>query len=349
MGCGNRPVRGIPNAIGWRRHHGESGLRPGGADDPKTVAVNADLSGDVIDEVAVPGEYIFMAASPTQAASGRAPSTWDRSQAYPRVMSIPEHERWSLMTAVTGRDRASLTLLAPTSQQVEQIEVLVERRVAGEPLQYLEGSVQFGPLDLLVDGRALIPRPETERLWEEAVASLREAGPGTVIVDLGTGSGALALALKHSFPQAQVYGTDVSEAALTLAKQNAVRTGLEVTFLHGDLFEPLPKRFMGRVDLIVSNPPYVAEGEFAELPRDVRDHEPRVALVSGPSGTEILDRIADEGFWWVGIGGWLICEIGETQGEAVTEAFLAFDREVRQDLAGRDRILVARRGASCCV
>ena len=264
-------------------------------------------------------------------------------------MSIPEHERWRLMMAVTGRDRASLTLLAPSSGEAEQIEGLVERRIAGEPLQYLEGSVQFGPLDLLVDGRALIPRPETERLWEEAVASLREAGPGTVIVDLGTGSGALALALKHSFPEAQVYGTDVSEAALTLAKQNAARTGLEVTFLHGDLFEPLPKRLMGRVDLIVSNPPYVAEEEFAGLPGDIREHEPRVALVSGPSGTEIIDRIADEGLWWVGIGGWLICEIGETQGEAVMDAFVAFDREVRPDLTGRDRILVARRGASCCV
>lgn len=264
-------------------------------------------------------------------------------------MSIPEHERWRLMMAVTGRDRASLALLAPSLGEAEQIEGLVERRIAGEPLQYLEGSVQFGPLDLLVDGRALIPRPETERLWEEAVASLREAGPGTVIVDLGTGSGALALALKHSFPEAQVYGTDVSEAALTLAKQNATRTGLEVNFLHGDLFEPLPKRLMGRVDLIVSNPPYVAEEEFAGLPGDIRDHEPRVALVSGQSGTEIIDRIADEGFWWVGIGGWLICEIGETQGEAVMDAFVAFDREVRPDLTGRDRILVARRGASCCV
>ena len=264
-------------------------------------------------------------------------------------MSIPEHERWRLMTAVTGRDRASLALLPPTSGETEQIEVMVERRIAGEPLQYLEGSVQFGPLDLLVDERALIPRPETERVWEEAVTSLREAGPGTVIVDIGTGSGALALALKHSFPEAQVYGTDVSEAALTLAKENAARTGLDVTFLHGDLFEPLPKRLMGRVDLIVSNPPYVAEGEFAGLPPDVRDHEPRGALVSGPSGTETLDRIADEGFWWVGIGGWLICEIGETQGEAAMEAFLAFDREVRPDLTGRDRILVARRGASCCV
>jgi len=251
--------------------------------------------------------------------------------------------------AVTGRDRASLALEPPSASDQQQIAQLEARRRAGEPLQYLEGSVPFGPVDLLVDPRALIPRPETERVWEEAVLSLGVAGPGTVIVDVGTGSGALALALKHAFPEAQVFGIDISEDALALAKENATRTGLDVTFLHGDLFEPLPKRLMGRVDLVVANPPYVAVAEIADLPAEVRDHEPHAALVSGPTGTEILERIADEGFWWVGIGGWIISEIGESQGESVHAAFFAFDREVRPDLTGRDRVLVARRGASCCV
>jgi len=262
---------------------------------------------------------------------------------------ILAHELQRLRTHVTGRDAASLVLDPPTASEEQEIASLASRRLGGEPLQYIEGSVQFGPIDIAVDRRALIPRPETERLWEEAVASLRQAGPGTVIVDLGTGSGALALALRHSFPEAQVFGIDVSQDALTLAEENAGRTGLDVTFLVGDMFEPLPERLMGRIDLIVSNPPYVSEAVFADLPADVRDHEPRVALVAGPSGTEMLERIADEAFWWVGIGGWVICEIGDTQGEAALESFLAFDREVRPDLAGRDRILVARRGASCCV
>jgi release factor glutamine methyltransferase len=106
---------------------------------------------------------------------------------------------------------------------------------------------------------------------------------------------------------------------------------------------------MGRVELVVSNPPYVADAEFAGLPGDVRDHEPRVALTSGPTGTEVLERIADDAFWWVGIGGWVVCEIGETQADSALRAFSAFDREVRQDLAGKDRILVARKGASCCL
>jgi len=251
--------------------------------------------------------------------------------------------------AVTGRDRPSLLADPPDEAEQTRIDALAARREAGEPLQYLEGTVQFGPIELDIDRRTLIPRPETERVFEEAVHSLGEAGPGTVIVDLGTGSGALALALKHAFPQAQVYATDISEDALALAKENATRTGLEVTFLHGDLFEPLPKRLMGRVDLVVSNPPYVAERDLHELPSEVRDHEPLQALVSGPTGMEMIQRVADEAFWWVGIGGWVITEIGDTQGEAAHGAFFAFDREVRSDLTGRDRVLVARRGASCCV
>jgi release factor glutamine methyltransferase len=262
---------------------------------------------------------------------------------------IPDHERERLTIAVTGRDRSSLALEPPTPQEVARVAQLEARREAGEPLQYLEGTVQFGPLELKIDDRALIPRPETERVWEEAVSSLREAGPGTVIVDLGTGSGVLALALKHSFPDAQVFGVDISEAAVSLAQENAGRLGLDVTFLVGDLFEPLPERLMGRVDLLVSNPPYVADAELETLPPEVRDHEPHAALVGGPTGLEILERIADEGFWWVGIGGWVVCEIGDSQGESAHGAFFAFDREVRPDLTGRDRILVARKGASCCV
>jgi len=264
-------------------------------------------------------------------------------------MSIPDHERRRIVLAVTGRDSASLALDSPSAAEERDIAHLVARRAAGEPLQYLEGTVQFGPIELVVDQRALIPRPETERVWEEAVTSLGQAGPGTVIVDVGTGSGALALALKHAFPEAQVFGIDISEEALMLAQENVTRSGLDVILLQGDLFEPLPKQLMGRVDLVVANPPYVTGDEFAALPTEVRDYDPRVALVSGPSGTEILERIAHDGFWWVGVGGWVICEIGADQGEAVSAMFFGYDREVRQDLAGRDRILVARRGASCCV
>jgi len=234
-----------------------------------------------------------------------------------------------------------------TPDEQSALDALVARRAAGEPLQYLEGTVEFGPLTLKIDGRALIPRPETERLWEEAVRSLGEAGPGTVIVDVGTGSGCLALALKHAFPDARVFGIDVSADALALAEENAVLTGLEVTFLHGDLFSPLPAGLEGRVDLVVSNPPYVADGD--PLPAEIRDHEPHAALFAGPAGTEVLARIAEDAYWMVGVGGWVLCEIGDGQADDAVRMFSAFDREVRQDLAGRDRILVARKGASCCL
>jgi len=265
-------------------------------------------------------------------------------------MGLPEHERLRLLEAATGRRRAALAAdprLTPAEQ--ERFDALAARRRAGEPLQYLEGTIPFGPVEVAVDRRALIPRPETERLYELAAAALEDAGPGTVIVDLCTGSGALALALKHTFPAARVFATDIDPDALALAGRNAEAAGLEVALLEGDLFAALPERLMGRIDLLVANPPYVSEEEWAVLPPEVRDHEPRGALVAGPAGTEVLERIAEEAYWWLGVGGYAICEIGETQGERVLESFGAFDRGIRRDLTGRDRFVVARKGASCCV
>lgn len=263
---------------------------------------------------------------------------------------IPTHEYERLVMSVTGRSRTEAVLGVDLDESARRrLDDLVARRKAGEPLQYLEGTVPFGPIDVAVDPRALVPRPESELLWEEAVRSLGEAGPGTAILDLCTGSGSLALALKHRFGEARVFATDISEEALSLAEENAGRLGLDVEFLHGDLYEPIPKRLMGRFDLIVANPPYVSEADFETLPDEIRKHEPRRALVAGPEGTEVLAAIAEEAFWWVGVGGWVICEIGEAQGEAALELFGGFDREVRKDLAGKDRFLVARRGASCCV
>jgi release factor glutamine methyltransferase len=265
------------------------------------------------------------------------------------MTGLPNHESTRLRSAAAGRSRRDhLTGHELTPEQQRSFEDLARRRAAGEPLQYLEGTVDFGPIELLIDERALIPRPETEQLWELAVAALSEAGPGTVVVDIGTGSGALALALKHAFPAARVFGLDRSAAALSLAAENVRYTGLDVTLLQGDLFEPLPERLRGRIDLVVSNPPYVAEEEWAVLPADVRDHEPREALVAGPEGTEVLARIAEGAYWWLGVGGHVLCEIGETQGGRVRTLFSAFDARIRTDLTGRDRFVVARRGAPCC-
>jgi release factor glutamine methyltransferase len=264
--------------------------------------------------------------------------------------ALPRHELDRLARSITGGKAVRYEPGSLDPDQVERLSSLAMRRLGGEPLQYIEGIVDFGPVELAVDSRALIPRPETEQLWEQAAISLGEAGPGTVIVDLCTGSGALALALKARFPDARVHATDISEEAISLAAENSARLGLDIALHHGDLFEALPVDLRERIDLLVTNPPYVAEGEWSELPVEIRDHEPRGALVAGQSGFEVIDRIALDAPWWLGVGGWLFCEIGETQGEAAVGAFGAWlDIDLRRDLAGRDRILVARKGARCCV
>lgn len=219
------------------------------------------------------------------------------------------------------------------------IEQLARRRLQGEPLQYLEGSAGFADFELVVDERVLIPRPETEGLFELASKSDHPHG---VIVDLGTGSGALAIALARRYPEASVFAVDVSEAALELAAHNAARLGVAtIDFRAGDLFEPLPGELEGRVDLLVSNPPYVAEGEWPSLPPDVR-REPRRALVAGPVGTEVICRIGALAPSWMAPEGRVICEIGETQGEAAAVCYAGFRLvELHQDLAGRQRYLVA--------
>lgn len=245
---------------------------------------------------------------------------------------LPPHELERLRRAVTGRSRASL-ILAPqlTDEEQVRLDALVARRLAGEPLQYLEGTVDFGGLEFAVDPRALIPRPETEELFEIACSLVDDPG---VVVDLCTGSGALALALKHRFPDADVYATELSPDAASLARENAARLGLEVSVLDGDLFEPLPGELRGSVDLLVANPPYVADTDV--LPADVADHEPAMALFAGSDGLDVIRRIGEELDDWLAPHAVLLCEIGETQRDAA--AILGGD--LRCDVAGRLRFVV---------
>lgn len=264
----------------------------------------------------------------------------------PPATDLPAHEARRLLQLATGLDAAGVGMLTRLDpDQDARFAELAARRLAGEPLQYLEGSVQFGPVALTVDGRALIPRPETELMWEKAVAALGTAGEHTVIVDMGTGSGALALALKHEYPAARVYATDIDPEALALARENLEPAG--VTVLAGDLYEALPFGMRGNIDLLVTNPPYVAEGD--DLPDEVRNHEPARALFAGPRGDEVLARLASQAFLWVRPGGWLFVEIGETQRERALELFGDFQCVVHEDLAGRPRILAGFRGATSCV
>lgn len=243
----------------------------------------------------------------------------------PPPSDLPLHEARRLWT-VAGGDHA-------------RFEELVRRRTAGEPLQYLEGTAPFGPFDLVVDERVLIPRPETEQLWELA---RRVVDRPRVVVDMCTGSGALAIACKTTWPDARIVASDLSEDAIAVASGNVKAQGLDVELVRGDLFEALPHQLRLSVDLIVSNPPYVGEDEWPDLPPDVR-REPRMALVAGPEGTEILARIAQEAPSWLAKDGAVICEMGETQADAVRTAFSrTFDSvAVHRDLTGRDRFVVA--------
>lgn len=256
--------------------------------------------------------------------------------------TLPAHERRRLLSLVTGEPLAeTYEGMELTDRQTRRYRVLTERRLAGEPLQYLEGSVAFGPLTLAIDRRALIPRPETEQLWELVRDEVTVAGrPPGLVVDLCTGSGALALALKYTFPSAVVMGSDLSVEALRLAEENGYRTRLEVVWREGDLFDALPLDVRGHVDVLVANPPYVPAGAF--LPMEIREHEPTMALYAGPDGTEVLARIAEQARGWLRSGGLVACEIGDDQRQAVKSLFADYAPTIRRDLAGRDRFVVGR-------
>lgn len=254
------------------------------------------------------------------------------------TIDLPRYEVERLLGKATERTRTDLLLgVSVDDDQFEAFKRLLARRRAGEPLQYLEEQIPFGPIEVMVNPSVLIPRPETEQLFE--LATHRATEP-MVIVDLCTGSGNLALALKHTFPEAVVYATDVSAEAAAVAEQNARDAGLDVTVLEGDLFAPLPDHLQGRVDLIVANPPYLAEDELADLPADVRDHEPTVALVAGPNGDEVLAAIAVEAPLWLAPGGTIVCEISEFHGEEMAGLFSALGGSIEKDLSGKDRFVV---------
>jgi release factor glutamine methyltransferase len=253
---------------------------------------------------------------------------------------LAEHEARRLLLVATGRSVLYLVgdpALSP--EECRRFRALIERRRAGEPLQHIEGTVQFGPIELRTTSAALIPRPETERLWEICTERLAEFAAPTII-DLCTGSGNLALALRHALPESVVYATDLSGDALDLARRNATDLGLDVTLLQGDLFAPLPGALRGSVDLIVANPPYISEGEFLALPTEVASHEPEMALVAGADGLDVLRRIAQEAVDWLRPGGLVACEIGETQGEDCRDLFAAYDPQILRDLADRDRFVL---------
>lgn len=239
-----------------------------------------------------------------------------------------------------------------TERRLHRFDAMVARRAAGEPLQYVLGHWGFRRLDLFVDRRALIPRPETEQVVEVALgevdrlAGTRAPGERLLVADLGTGSGAIALALASERVIVEVYATDVSADALAVARANLAgvgRAATRVRVLEGDWFAALPVELRGRLAVVVSNPPYVASHEA--LPDEVARYEPHGALVAGRLGSEALDHLVDAAFDWLAPGGALVLESAPWQAPEVAKRARSrgyAEADVRPDLTGRPRAVVAR-------
>ena len=228
-----------------------------------------------------------------------------------------------------------------------RFDSIIDRRVAGEPSAYITGHREFYGLDFKVDSRALIPRPETELLVElalEFAARHTSRGEGLNIADVGVGCGAITIALAVNLPGTRVVATDFSPAALKLASENVSRHRVEdrVTLLEGDLLQPVS----GPIDILVSNPPYIASAQLAALPKEIRDHEPRVALDGGEDGIAVIERLIRQAKDKLTPGGAMFVEIGWDLGERALARSLDLWPEseisITPDLAGLDRVLTLR-------
>ncbi len=247
-----------------------------------------------------------------------------------------------LLANVLGIDRAAVYSRTEglSSAEARRFGRALCQRCVGVPLQYLTGEQGFRRIDVIVRPGVFIPRPETEILVERALELVVDVAEPW-IVDVGTGTGAIALAVKDERPDAHVLAIELSQEAVALARENAVRCGLDIEVMEGDLLEPLPVELRGVVNLVVSNPPYVEPHALAGLPREVRV-EPLSALAGG---IEVYERLFAQAPGVLEPGGAIAVEIGETQGSAVAAAAAAagfVTIEVLPDLAGRDRIVVAR-------
>jgi release factor glutamine methyltransferase len=269
-----------------------------------------------------------------------------------------DEARW-MVEEVAGRPLHELLDAAVPARHAARLGALIDRRLAGEPLQYVLGAWSFRGIDVMVDRRVLIPRPETELVAEVALEEAVRLGlrrrvtarstPGRYpVADLGTGSGVLALALLHELPDAEVWATDVSPDALAVARANVAALGAAASrarLAEGSWFGALPAALRGELRLVVSNPPYVAEAELAGLDPVVREWEPAGALVAGPTGTEALAAIVAEAPAWLAPSAVLVCELAPGQGAGLVAAALAAgfaEAVARPDLTGRERVLVAR-------
>lgn len=264
-----------------------------------------------------------------------------------RDTGVPEarREAGSLLSFVLKRDRTFLISHSDEhlrSEEFERYREVVERRSLGEPLQYITGLQDFYGREFLVSPAVLIPRPETELLVESALQLL--TGSSSTICDVGTGSGCIAVTMLCEKPDLQGVALDVSEAALDIARKNAVRWAVQdrISFNISDCFNSLDSN-QNQFDLIVSNPPYVSAASIPGLQREVKDHEPKIALSPGLDGLSVIRRLIQDAPVFLRNAGYLLLEIGFDQGEAVQQ-LVDHSRlellDIRPDLQGIPRIVI---------
>lgn len=255
-----------------------------------------------------------------------------------------------LLGAVLRVNKIDLYLnrdLILTPQQIEKNNHFLQERISGRPLQYIIGSKEFFGLEFKVNEYVLIPRPETETLVEIVIERLKSHS-SSKIIDIGTGSGAIAVSLAKNQKNSSVFATDISSDALIVAIENAKMNKVEnqIEFFQGDLFEPLKnKNLEEKIDCVVSNPPYVSEDEFDQLPKEIRDYEPVVALKSGQEGMSFHKKITEGAVDFLKRDGILALEVGLGQAKQVAAFLEKFDKfkhiEIKKDLGGIERIVIA--------
>jgi release factor glutamine methyltransferase len=273
---------------------------------------------------------------------------WATSDFRARGIASPRLDAEVLLAFAIGDSRVKLIVdrerpLVPN--ELAKFRELVKKRRTSEPVAYLVGSREFYGRRFRVDARVLVPRPDTETLVDVALARTTHVSMSLRAIDLCTGSGCVAVTLARERPTAHVHATDTSDDALAVARDNALRLGAyNASFARADLFDGLGPAW-SKVDLVVSNPPYIATGEIAELPADVRDHEPRAALDGGKGGLDLLRRIVEGGPLHLATNGTLAVEVGAGQALEVEQLFLVqgFD-DVRRakDYGGIERVVSGR-------
>jgi len=255
-----------------------------------------------------------------------------------------------LLAWALGTDRAELAMArsaAPTEAQRARFDEAIVRRAAGCPVAYITGVKEFWSLPIAVTPEVLIPRPDTETVVEEALRRVSDRSREIRCLDLCTGSGCIAAALAKELPKAQIVATDVSSAAIALARRNTAFAEGRIRFFEGDLFEPLRTAGENAFDLITANPPYIPDGQIPALAREISSFEPRQALAGGENGLDFVSRIIEDAPHFLTPGGWLMIEIG--QGQAPDAIPMVLAREgydtvsTARDLAGIERVLLARR------